>query len=109
MTETRFVTLSVARRQLVELMRRVQHGRIEGFDIKGGEPLLTPQPRLVYDLMIHERSPHPAKKPTRDFALKEEVVRLFDLLTMVRNGRVERLEVRSGLPHRVHLEEREVA
>ena len=41
-----------------------------------------------------------------DFALRDEVRRLMARLDQLRNGRIERIEVRSGIPRRVVIERR---
>jgi hypothetical protein len=38
-----------------------------------------------------------------DFALKEQVVKLFQMMEEVRDGLIRRLEVKGGLPFRVYI------
>jgi len=97
--------LTLAKRRLVQLMTKVDYGRIERFAIREGEPVLDPPPRMVFELSIRETEPSsPARKTSGDFIVKNQVSRLFDLFARIRNARVERLDVRAGLPQRVHLE-----
>lgn len=100
--------LTLAKRQLVQLMSRVDYGRIEGFAIREGEPVLEPPPRLVFELSIRDAERTSPRRTSGDFVLKDQVSQLFGLFTRMRNARVERLEVKAGLPQRVHLEPMEL-
>ena len=45
-------SLSPARQRLVELMQEINFGRIEAFDVCGGEPVLEPAPRVLRDFLL---------------------------------------------------------
>ena len=94
-------TLSPARQQLVELMQEVNFGRIEALPVLEGEPVLEPPPRVLRDFLFGKsNAPHTAR--TRDdFALKEQVIELFDLFDRERSITVESLVVQNGLPVRM--------
>jgi hypothetical protein len=93
--------LSESRRQCVELMQRLGHGEVVGLLLRAGEPILDPPPRTVHDVKLappRTRRPRPSQE---DFALKEQVVQLFRLFERVRDGVIDSIEVRDGLPFRV--------
>jgi hypothetical protein len=70
-------SLSEPRRRLVELMQRVNFGRIEGLAVRAGEPVLAPPPRVVNEIKFGgENGPRP-ELAAADFALKAQVVELF--------------------------------
>jgi hypothetical protein len=96
--------LSLARRELVALMSRLQHGTIERFRLANGEPILDPAPRLVYELQIGRTNGSGAPRTSSAFSLKAPVVELLDLFTRVRDAQVAWLEVRHGLPTRISLD-----
>jgi len=101
--DERSSTLTLARRHLVQLMRQVGHGRVEGFPIVNGEPVLIPPPRVVYELRVPAgaKAPGPASEKS---ALKAAIIELFQLFTRLGNASVAWLEVRDGLPVRVAVE-----
>lgn len=93
--------LSPARRRLVELMQEVNFGRIEGLCVRDTEPLLEPAPRVLRDIVFGKmNSPNPARG-REDFALKEQLIELFDLFDRERSVTVESLVVQNGLPVRM--------
>lgn len=95
--------VSPARRRLLDLMRDIGFGRIDGLLLLGGEPVFRPAPRIVREVKFGGES---TCNPTRDgdFALKVQVIDLFDQLDEIRDGRIERLEVKHGLPFRMNIE-----
>lgn len=97
-TATTKLTLSPARRQLLELLQKLHFGRIEGLVVRGGEPVLDPAPRLVKEIKFgSDNSPHPAAAKS-DFALKPQHRDLFALLTAVGDGVIAVVTVKHGLP-----------
>jgi hypothetical protein len=88
-------------RRLVELMRQLHFGQIVGLRIDEGDPVYDPPPRLVYDKKLGSE---PAPRPVsgrEDFLLKQQVVELFALFDQLRNGMIDVIEVKNGLPFRV--------
>jgi len=89
----------------VDLMRRIQFGRIEGLVVRDGEPVLNPQPRVVRELKF-PLDEHENKVVTgQDFELKRQVLDLFKLFDRVREGTLLWLEIKAGLPFRLALED----
>jgi hypothetical protein len=99
-------SLSAPRRRLVELMQRLHFGEVLGLHIRDGEPAFDPPPRLVRDIKLaSDDCPRPGRGPD-DFLLKAQVVELFQLFDRLRNGVIDLLDVRNGLPFRVRHTER---
>jgi hypothetical protein len=94
-------SLSPARRRLVELMQDVNYGRIEGLNVRDGEPELEHTPIVMRDIVFGKvNAPNPARGRD-DFALKDQIVELFDLFDRERSVTVESLVVQNGLPVRM--------
>ena len=106
MSPTRQSSLSPARRRLVELMQRVNFGRIEAFAVRGGQPLLDhPRPRVVLELKFGaDNGPRPEAGASGDFLLKPQVVELFAQFDRLGDARVESLVVKHGVPFSMHVE-----
>jgi hypothetical protein len=95
--------LSQARQQLVQLMQRLNFGRIEGLVIRNGEPVLTPPPRVLQEIKFGgENGPRP-EACASDFLLKIQVIELFQQFDRVGNATIEVLEIKHGLPFRMNV------
>jgi hypothetical protein len=96
--------LSPGRKDLVQLMQRLNFGRIEGLEIRNGEPVFEPAPRIIQDIKIGgENGPRP-ELAREDFALRSQVTELFDHLTRLDHGVVTVIEVKHGLPFKLVIE-----
>lgn len=94
-------SLSPARRRLLELFQRVNFGRLESLAVRGSEPVCDPQPVLIREHKFGgENGPRP-ELATSDFLLKQQVVELFAFFDELRDGVIDVLEIRHGLPFRV--------
>lgn len=102
--EVRLSDLRPAQRRLVQLLREVGHGRIEGLIIQGGEPVFTPAPRIIREIKLDLLSASQALEGAGDFALKGQVRNLLNHLAAMGNGRLETLFVADGLPVRMSVE-----
>jgi hypothetical protein len=101
----RIVDLSEGRRRLLRLMQEIHFGSIEELEIRGGEPVFNPPPRVVREIMFGgENGPRP-ETAIKDFAVKVQVAELLDSLTRIGDGSIERLEVKHGIPFRMKLED----
>jgi hypothetical protein len=97
--------LSSRQRQLLEIMQRLNFGRIEGLSIRNGEPVFQPAPRVVRDIKIGgENGPRP-ELSIDDFALKGSVVEFFDHLARIGDGTLESVEVKYGVPFKLVVEQ----
>lgn len=104
MTEAQFMSsLSAARRHLVEMMQEIHFGRIEGLAVRGGEPNFDPPPSVVHEVKFSGENGTRYKFESNDFALKAQVVELFEHLSRLGDGTVGALEIKNGLPFRMHV------
>jgi hypothetical protein len=93
--------LSEPRRRLVELMQALNFGRVENLPVRDGEPVLDPLPRRVREVKFaSENGPRP-ERAAAAFLLKAQVIELFQLLDELRDGVIQVIEVKHGLPFRV--------
>lgn len=98
-------SLSPARRRLLELFQQVNFGRVESLVVRDGEPLFDPPPRVIREIKFGgENGPRPELR-SDDFLLKAQVVDLFSHLKRMRNGTIDTIEVKYGLPFRMIVED----
>ncbi len=91
-------SLPPARKRLLDLLQRINFGRLEGLLVRGGDPVLTPLPRVVREYKFAaENGPRP-EAGLADFALKAQHRDLFRLLDEVGDGTIAVLTVKHGLP-----------
>ena len=95
--------LSQARRRLVEICQRLNFGRVEDLQVRGGEPVLDPMPRVIREhKFCSENGPRP--EATRaDCKLKSQVTDLMQLLDAIGDGTIAVLTVKHGLPFHAEL------
>lgn len=99
-------SLSPSRHRLLELMQHINFGRIENLVVRDGQPVFDPPPRIVRELKFGgENGPRPELEAA-DFLLKQQVVEFFAFLDRQRNGVIDVLEVKHGLPFRMIVEDR---
>ena len=93
-------SLSHERRRLVETMQRLNFGRIEGLVIRNGSPVFEPAPKLTQDIKLGAQSGARPELALDDFTLRDSVSELFEHFERVRDGIIDLIEVRHGLPAR---------
>jgi hypothetical protein len=98
-------SLSPGRRRLLELMQQINFGRIDGITVRDGEPLFDSSPRIVREIKFCGENGPRAELGIDDFALKAQVVELFEHLDGLVNGKIGSIEVKYGLPFRMSIEE----
>jgi hypothetical protein len=100
-------SLSAAQKRLLETMQKMNFGRIEDLTIRGGEPAFSPPPRIVKDVKLGatDNGSRPELE-SDDFALKREHIELFENLRRLGDGTIEAIEIKSGLPFMLTVEER---
>ena len=99
-------SLSPERKHLLELMQRINFGRIEGLLLLDGEPVFDDPkpPRTVLELKFGaENGPRP-EGASGDFALKRQVTELFEQFDQLKNAHIQVLTVKHGLPFGMHVE-----
>src|ERR1035438_3730479 len=102
----RLTQLSAPRQALVRLFQSVNFGQIIGLAIENGDPVFHPEPTVLLDVKLDADEGERQEADLPDFALRAEVGRLVSRLPQPKNGRIERIEVRSGVPRRVVIERR---
>jgi hypothetical protein len=101
MTELRLSEVSSARQAFIRRCQRLHFGTIRGLEVHDGEPVFGPNTEVVYDLKLDtDDSPRPEQGLTA-FVLCDEIRRLFAMLDAFRNGTIEHIEVRAGIPRRI--------
>jgi len=93
------------RMKLIELMQSINFGRIMGFKVLGGEPVLNPRPTIVRAHKLKgENGPRP-ELSAADFLLKQEIVELFNFLDDLQEGEIDLIEIKHGLPFLIEVTE----
>jgi hypothetical protein len=96
--------LSPARQRLLRLLQSINFGRVEELEIRNGEPVFSPAPRVFVELKLDVNDgPRPESRLER-FPLREQVERFFTQIAQLNEGTVEVIEVRHGLPFRMVIE-----
>ncbi len=103
-SEPRKTSLSHAQMALLELMHEMDFGRIMNLHVRSGEPVFHPPPRVVCEIKLGTHSIQARERQKDDFALKAQVIELFDLLSSLGDGVVRCLQVKHGLPFLLHIE-----
>jgi hypothetical protein len=97
----RFVDLSAERQALVRCCQCTDFGQIVGLAVCQGQPAFTDQTQVILDIKLDS---DPVARPERDlddFALCAEIVRLCSRLDNIRDGVIDQIEVRAGIPRRI--------
>lgn len=97
----RFVQLSPARRALIRLCQVTNYGSIERLHISDSEPVMGPPPLILQDLKLDCDQELRPELDLPDFELKDEFCRLMRRIDGLKNGTIERIEVRAGIPRRL--------
>jgi len=94
-----------AEARLVEMMQRINYGRILGLSVRHGEPVMDPPPRIFHEYKFPGDNGARPEATKVDFALKAQVRDLFAQLEAMGNGVVRSIEIQRGLPFRMTVEE----
>ena len=93
--------LTPARRRLVEMMQEINFGRLEGLEVRDGEPLFDPPPLAVRQVVFGKKN-GPKDSPAQDgYALKKKVAELFEVFDREQMFRVLELVIDDRLPLRM--------
>jgi hypothetical protein len=99
----RFSTLSPARQALVRVCQAVNFGQIRDVRLQHGDPILQSAYVLADERLDRPAEPRP-EIGLNDFSLSDEWCRLLNRLDQMCDGKIERIEVRAGIPRRVVFE-----
>ena len=97
----RFSQLSASRQALVRLCQSMNYGSIEGLEVRDSDPVFSPPPFVVVDIKLDADEGLRTEVELTDFALRDEVRRLIERLADLKNGTIDRVEVRAGIPRRI--------
>jgi hypothetical protein len=99
----RFSQLSASRQVLVRLCQDINFGQIQNLHVRNGDPVWDPAPMVLSEVRLDiEQAPRPEGE-LPDFKLSSQIERLMRRLDQLRDGRIERIEVREGIPRRLVL------
>jgi len=93
------------RRRLLRLLQQVNHGRIYGLQVRGGQPILDSMPRVIRTLKFPGANGPRAEIGIQEYVLKAHIVQFFACLDVMQNGVIDVLEIRDGLPVAGEIEE----
>jgi len=102
----RFLQLSPARQTLVRWLQKVNFGDIRGIPVQAGDPIFDQHSVVVFDLRLDREESGRLELTLADFDLPAEVRRLISLLDELKDGTIQRLEIRAGVPQRFVFESR---
>ncbi len=97
----RFSTISTPRQALLRIFQATDYGEIRGLNVYAGEPSFSPQPIVVQDIKLDQDAGGRPESELDDFALCEEVIRLFRQFDEIGSGSIDRIVVAAGIPRRV--------
>ena len=96
--------LSAPRQALVRLFQSIDYGQILDLHVRDREPVFSPEPGLILEVKLDGDLCQRQESDLEDFALRDEVLRLLDRIDEIGNGRIQRIEVRAGIPRRMLIE-----
>jgi hypothetical protein len=86
-------------------MQELNFGKFLDLVIRDGEPICDPPPQRKRELKFPGENGPRRERETADFSLKSEVVELFAYFDQLKNGTIDVLEVKHGLPSRMTVTE----
>jgi hypothetical protein len=102
----RFLQLSPRRQVLIRIMQEVNFGELQGIQVRDADPILDGTSVVILDAKLDKEEVPRPELDLADFALSVEVSRLMSRLDQLKNGTIQRLEVRAGIPRRLVFESR---
>ena len=96
--------LSSAKQRLLRLFQTINFGRVEELEIRAGEPEFSPAPRIFLELKLDTANGPRSESRLDRFPLRNQVERFFAQIAQLKDGNIELIEVRHGLPFRMVIE-----
>jgi hypothetical protein len=100
----RFSQISSARQLLVRLCQRVNHGSIEGMEIRESEPMFNSAPVVVRNIKLGVDEPPRPELDLSDFALNDHFLSMLGTLDQLESGTIRKIEITAGIPTRILVE-----
>ena len=99
--------LSKSQSRLVEILQRLNYGRVEELHVRNGEPVFDPAPRIIQKLkMGGENGPRP-ESALQDFLLKHQTIEMLQAIADLGEGKILAIECKSGLCFSLEIEHRD--
>ena len=76
-------------RRLLDLLNKINFGRIEGLVIRNGQPVLDPLPRIVREIKFGAEIPSSIPVNRSNLVPKRQVQELRDLMREIENGVID--------------------
>jgi hypothetical protein len=81
----------------------VNFGQILSLQVRNAEPIWDPAPTILSEVRLEiEETPRP-ERDLADFKLSFAIQRLMRQLDYIQEGKIEKVEVREGIPRRLIL------
>lgn len=103
---SRFSQLSASRQALVRLCQDINFGQIKDLHVRNFDPVWDPAPTVLSEIKLDTEEAPRSESELPDFKLSSQIQRLMRRLDQLRDGRIERIEVREGIPRRLILTSR---
>jgi hypothetical protein len=101
MPELRFSELSGPRQILIRQCQRMGFGKILRLDIHDCEPVFGAGTEVLLDVKLDSAETRRHEQDLADFVLCAAVSRFLEHLDSIRDGSVEQIDVRAGVPVRM--------
>jgi len=86
---------------LVRLCQAINFGSLHRLTILDREPIFSPPPIVILELKLDSDDERRPEVDLDDFQVRDEFHRLLNRIDLFRNGMIERIEVRAGIPRRL--------
>lgn len=90
-----------AERSFIRLVRELRFGRIESFRLVAGLPVIDRDTSIFTEYKLSGNQPEPEVTPGDEYLKRPQVRAMLDRFHVVRDGSVECLDVRDGLPFKM--------
>lgn len=99
----RFLEISERRQAFIRQCQRMDFGKIVNLAVRDCDPVVVQQTEVLFDVKLDsDENPRPEQE-LKDFLLTAEILRFFSKLDAIRNGTIEHVEIRAGIPRRMVL------
>ena len=98
--------LSKEQRWLLAEMRAIKYGRIENLHIRNGRIMVTPVPRVVYEIKLCRERGSRRQIFADGFVLTASVRKMFTHIATLKGSVTCKIEIKCGLPFAMTVEDR---
>lgn len=97
----RFLEISEPRQAFVRQCQRIGFGKIVNLGVRDCDPVVVHQTEVLFDVKLDSNEHSRPEQVLKDFLLTAEILRFFSKLDVIRNGTIEHIEIRAGIPRRM--------